>query len=115
MRVLGLALAGRFAVTAALAAHAVPLGSNMGRLATVAAPGIVQAWAGCGWGWHPVPGHWSQWRGGWVLPHCAPNRYYGGGPYWGSGGSYGAWGAPYGAGSRPDGGWQPYAGGWSNR
>ena len=41
---------------------------------------IVQVWGGCGPGGHPVPGHWSRWRGGWVPPHCAPNynRY---GPY----------------------------------
>jgi len=78
MRVLGLVLAGGLVATASMSAHAVPLGSDAERLATVAAPGIVQAWDGCGWGWHPVPGHWSQWRGGWVPPHCAPNRYYGG-------------------------------------
>jgi hypothetical protein len=79
MRVLGLVLAGGLAVTASLAAQAAPLGSNMARLGTVPAPAIVQAGGGCGWGWHPVPGHWSQWRGGWVPPHCAPNRYYGAG------------------------------------
>jgi hypothetical protein len=105
MRVLGLALAGGLVVTATLAAHAAPLGSNMARLATGAAPGIVQAWVGCGWGWHPVPGHWSQWRGGWVPPHCAPNRYYGGwGPYGGGQGPYGGW--------RYDGGWGGSYGGW---
>ena len=56
---------------------------------------IVQAAGGCGPGFHPVPGHWSRWRGGWVPPHCVPNwhgaygggyygrGYYGGGyPYW---------------------------------
>ncbi len=91
MRVLGLVLAGGLAVIASLAAHAAPLGSNMEQLRTAPTPGIVQAWGGCGWGWHPVPGHWSQWRGGWVPPHCAPNHYYGG-P-----GPYGAWRGPYGA------------------
>ncbi len=79
MRVLGLALAGGLAVTTSVAAHAAPLGSNTERLRMVSAPALVQAWGGCGWGWHPVPGHWSQWRGGWVPPHCAPNRYYGAG------------------------------------
>jgi hypothetical protein len=24
---------------------------------------IIQVFGGCGWGFHPVPGHWSQWRG----------------------------------------------------
>jgi len=63
---------------------------------TGAAPGIVQVGGGCGPGWHPVPGHWSQWRGEWVPPHCAPNRYYGGqAPYRGWGGPY------YGGGSAP--------------
>jgi len=53
MRILGLALTGGLVVTSSLGAHAAPLGSNMARLATGAAPGIVQAWGGCGWGWHP--------------------------------------------------------------
>jgi hypothetical protein len=95
MRVLGLVLAGGLAVIASLAAHAAPLGSNMEQLRTAPTPGIVQAWGGCGWGWHPVPGHWSQWRGGWVPPHCAPNHYYGG-P-----GPYGAWRGPTTAGEVP--------------
>jgi hypothetical protein len=103
MRVLGLALAAGLAVVASVAARAAPLGSNMERLKTVPAPAIVQVWDGCGWGWHPVPGHWSQWRGGWVPPHCAPNRHYGGwSPYGGGQGpygewrSYGGWGGSYG-------------------
>jgi hypothetical protein len=29
-----------------------------------------------------APGYWSQWRGGWVPPHCAPNEY---GAGWGIG------------------------------
>jgi succinate dehydrogenase/fumarate reductase flavoprotein subunit len=62
MRVLGLALAGGLAVTTSVAAHAVPLGSNTERLRMVSAPALVQAWGGCGWGWHPVPGYWNQWR-----------------------------------------------------
>jgi hypothetical protein len=106
MRVLGLVLAGALAVAASLAAHAAPLGSNLGQLRMAAAPGIVhQAWGGCGWGWHPVPGHWSQWRGGWVPPHCAPNRYYEGS------GPYGGWRGPhYWGGQGPYGGWQYYGG-----
>ncbi len=105
MRVLGLALAGGLAVTTSVAAHAVPLGSNMERLRMVPAPALVQAWGGCGWGWHPVPGHWSQWRGGWVPPHCAPNRYFEGrNPYGGGQGPYGGW--------RYYGGWGGSYGGW---
>jgi len=113
MRVLELVLAGGLAVTASLAAHAAPLGSNIERLRTAPAPALVQAWGGCGWGWHPVPGHWSQWRGGWVPPHCAPNRYYegrnpyGGGqaPYpYGGWGYYGGWGGSYGGWRGSDGG-----------
>ena len=58
------------------------------------ASGIVQVWGGCGPGGHPVPGHWSQWRGTWVPPHCAPN--YGGGYYGGGyGGGYGGYGGGY--------------------
>src|SRR5205807_909412 len=26
---------------------------------------IIQVYRGCGWGFHPVPGHWSRWRGEW--------------------------------------------------
>jgi hypothetical protein len=37
------------------------------------ASGIIQVWGGCGPGWHPVPGHWTTWRG-WVPPHCRPNH-----------------------------------------
>ena len=58
------------------------------------ASGIVQVWGGCGPGARPVPGHWSQWRGTWVPPHCAPN--YGGGYYGGGyGGGYGGYGGGY--------------------
>jgi hypothetical protein len=102
MRVLGLAFAGVLALTAPIAAaHAVPLGSNLKPVKSGTAPAIVQVWGGCGWGSHPVPGHWSQWRGGWVPPHCAPNRDGAGwgGPYGGwSPGPYrnwSAWQAPY--------------------
>jgi hypothetical protein len=63
MRVLGVALAGVLAVTVPIAAHAVALGSNLGPAKAGTAPGIVKVWGGCGPGWHPVPGHWSRWRG----------------------------------------------------
>jgi len=107
MRVLGLVAAGMLALAAPIAGHAIPLGSSMKHL--VPKGDIVQVWGGCGWGWHPVPGHWSRWRGGWVPPHCAPNHYnrgwgwgpYGGwGPYagqgvYGGGWPYGDWGGSY--------------------
>jgi hypothetical protein len=93
MRVLGLAVAGLLALTAPIEGHATTLGPSTKQL--VQAPGIVKLRDGCGWGWHPVPGHWSRWRGGWVLPHCAPNPYYGG------------W--------VPDGGWENAYGGWGGR
>ena len=76
MRALGLIVGGVLALTVSMAGHAAPSGSSMKQL--VPASGIVHIWGGCGWGWHPVPSHWSRWRGGWVLPHCAPNHYYGG-------------------------------------
>ena len=113
MRVFGLALAGVLALNIPMAARALPLGSNLGPAASGTVPGIVQVWGGCGWGWHPVPGH--QWRGGWIPPHCAPNRDGGG---WG--GSYSGWGDPYrgwggyGGGPGPYGGWRNYGGGWGN-
>ena len=93
MRALGLIVGGTLSLAASIAGHAAPSGSSMKQL--VPASGIVHVWGGCGWGWHPVPGHWSRWRGGWVPPHCAPNHYYGG------------WG-PYGAGQGPYGVWRPY-------
>ena len=105
MPILGFAVAGMLALTAPIAARAVPLGSGMEQLRTVPAPGVVQVWGGCGWGWHPVPGHWSRWRGGWVPPHCAPNHYNRG---WGP---YSGWRGPYGGGPGPYGGWQYYGGG----
>jgi hypothetical protein len=90
MRALGLIVGGMFALAASTAGHAAPSGSNIKLLAR--ANGIVQVWGGCGWGWHPVPGHWSWWRGGWVPPHCAPNHYCGGWSRYGAGqGHYGVW------------------------
>src|SRR6266481_6103632 len=106
MRVLGLALLGMLGLTAPTAGHTVLLGSSKEQLVPVS--GIVKVWGGCGWGWHPVPGHWSQWMGGLVPPHCAPNRYGGWGPYWRWPGPYGGWGAgwdPYWAWRAPYGGW----------
>lgn len=91
MRLVGLALAAGLGLTASIAAHAVPLGGQTGPAATGPAPGVVQVWGECGWGWHPVPGYWNQWQGGWVPPHCAPNHYRD----WG--GHYGGWSGPYGA------------------
>jgi hypothetical protein len=112
VRVIGLFLAGVLALMTPLMAHAFPLGSDIEHLGTVRAPGIVKAWGGCGWGWHPVPGHWSRWRGEWVPPHCAPNHYYGsGGPYGSWGGPYGYWGGYNGA-QGPYGGWRTYGGGY---
>jgi len=96
MRVVGLVVAGMLALIAPIAGQAAPVGSSMKQ--PVQATEIVKIWGGCGWGWHPVPGHWSRWRAGWVPPHCAPNRYYG---------AYGGWG-PYSAGQDPYGGWRPY-------
>ncbi len=106
MRVLRLAVAGMLALTAPIAGHGVPLGSSVKPV--VAAPGIVKVWGACGWGWHPVPPHWSQWRGRWVPPHCAPNGFYGGwGPY---GGPYGVWGGRYGPYDDWGALWYPYRG-----
>ena len=105
VRILILAVVGMLSLAAATA-NAAPPGSNERPVRTGAAAGIVQVAGGCGPGWHPVPGHWSQWRGGWVPPRCAPNRYYGDqGPYPGWGGpDYRGWGG--------SGGWyDPYGGG----
>ena len=80
MRALGLIVGGMLALTASIAGDAAPLASSMKQL--VPASGTVHVWGGCGWGWHPVPGHWSRWRAGWV---------------------------PYGAGQGPYGVWRPTA------
>jgi len=62
--------------------------------------------------------HWSQWRGGWVPSHCAPNEYGAGwaGPYGGQAGPfYGGWGnGGYGGGQGPYGGLGNYGNGWVN-
>ena len=114
MRILILAVAGVLSLVAATANAASP-GSSERPPRMGAAPGIVQVWGGCGPEWHPVPGHWSQWRGGWVPPHCAPNRYYGDqGPYPGWGGpDYRGWGAS-GGWYGPYGGGGYYGGRWGN-
>jgi hypothetical protein len=113
MRVLGLAMAAMLVLAAAMGAQAAALGSSGRQPAP--APGIIQVWGGCGWGWHPIPGHWSRWRGACVPPHCAPNRNYGGwgpyrgwgGPYYGGQGACGGWRGPYGGGDY-------YGSGWGN-
>jgi len=89
MRALGLIVGGMLALTASIAGDAAPLASSMKQL--VPASGTVHVWGGCGWGWHPVPGHWSRWRAGWVPPHCAPNHYSGWVPYGAGQGPYGVW------------------------
>lgn len=85
MRLAALTLIGALGLAAGtMSANAAPAVPALDRQA----PGIVQVWGGCGPGWHPVPGHWSRWRGGWVPPHCAPARGpwgpgpYGWRPYW---------------------------------
>lgn len=69
---LGFTVAAALGLTA-VSAHAAPVAPTHPQDSN-----IVLARGGCGWGYHPVPGHWSRWRG-WVPPHCAPNRhqYYG--------------------------------------
>ncbi len=85
MRLATVTLIGALGLAAvAVSARAAPIAPD---LAAPRSSNIVQVWGGCGWGFHPVPAHWSQWRGGWVPPHCAPNRR----PY----GPYAAW-QPYG-------------------
>jgi hypothetical protein len=104
MRILGVARAGVLALTVPIAAHAVALGSNLGAAKAGAALGIVKVAGGCGPGWHPVPGHWSRWRGEWVPPHCAPNHN---GGDWGD--SYPGRAKPYDWGAY-NGGQYPYGG-----
>jgi len=118
MRVFGLAVAGMLALSTPMMGNAAPLGSSMKQ--AVPASGIVPVWGDCGWGWHPVPGNCSRWRGGWVPPHCAPSHYYG---KWGP---YGSWDNAYGLVGRYgleddwDALWYPYRGwrgpsrGWGN-
>ena len=102
MRLSALTLIGAFGLAAtALSAQAAPVVPTP---EAHQASGIVQVWGGCGPGGRPVPGHWSQWRGTWVPPHCAPSYgggYYGGGyggGYYGGGYGGGGYGGGYGGG-----------------
>jgi hypothetical protein len=95
MRVLGLALAGVLALTLPNVAHAVPLEGKVGQNTTGIKPGSKYGEAAVGGGIRS----WSQWRGGWVPPHCVPNRDDGG------------WGSPHGGWGNPPGTWGAYRGG----
>jgi hypothetical protein len=96
-----LVLIGVLAVgAAAVSAQAAPFAPAS---ETGSTPHFIQVYGGCGWGFHPVPGHWSYWRSEWVPPHCAPN-HYGGAYAYGEGGGYGG-AYPYGEG----GGYATYA------
>ena len=94
MRLTALTLIGALAIgTLGLAAGSARAAPFVPGLDGQHSPNIVQVWGGCGRGAHPVPGHWSRWRGGWVPPHCAPSYYrpYGYRHY----GPYAGW-RPYG-------------------
>src|SRR4051794_41896447 len=83
MRLAALTLVGAVGLAiGAVSANAAPAVPNLG---PQDASNIVQVAGGCGPGFHPVPGHWSRWRGGWVPPHCVPHwrGAYGGGDYGG--------------------------------
>ena len=127
MRVLGLALAGVFALTAPITAQAGPLGSKV-RLANAGpAPSIVQVWDGNrpglhpvpngrGGGWQQVPGHSRQWNGGWVPRHWVPNGVPGGWGFYPGPGvpTYWVWGPSGGAFDYPFADWRGPTGGWGN-
>ena len=92
MRLAALTLVGAVGLAiSAVSTNAAPAVPNLGPQDS---SNIVQVAGGCGPGFHPVPGHWSRWRGGWVPPHCVPNwrGAYGGG-YYGRG--YYGGGYPY--------------------
>jgi hypothetical protein len=116
MPIARLAFAGLLALTVPIVAHADPPAGKVGPAMSGPAPGIVNVSGDCGRGWHPVPGHWSRWRGGWVPLHCAPNEYGAGwgGPYRGQAAPYGGWGGDYGGGQGPYGGWGGYGNGNGN-
>jgi hypothetical protein len=57
MRVFGLSLAGLLVLAAPLTAFAVPLAGKGGPVTPSPAVGVEKVWGGCGWDWHPVPGH----------------------------------------------------------
>ena len=40
---------------------------------TAASTNIIRVEGGCGFGWHPVPGHSNDYTGQWVPLRCAPN------------------------------------------
>jgi hypothetical protein len=103
MRLASLVLIGGLAVgAAAVSAQAAPFAAAS---ETGNTPHLIQVYGSCGWGFHPVPGHWSYWRSEWVPPHCAPNHDgYGGAYAYGEGGGYGG-AYPYGEG----GGYATYA------
>lgn len=127
MRVLGLALAGVFALTAPTAAQEGPLGSHMRPAGAGPAPGILQVWDGNrpgwhsvpnGWagGWHQVPGHSRQWNGEWVSRHWGPSGPPGGWGLYGALGvpTYWVWGPSGGAFDYPFADWRGPTGGWGN-
>ena len=66
MHLVGPALAGVLALAIPTTAFAGPLAAKTGAVIPSPAPGVEKISGGCGRGWHPVPGHWSQWRGAWV-------------------------------------------------
>jgi hypothetical protein len=79
MRLTTLALASALGLAAAsLSAQAAPLAPAPADHSSA----IVKVSGGCGWGGHPVPGHWNRW-GRWIPPHCVSN-HRGWGPYAGS-------------------------------
>ena len=111
--VLLLNLAGVLALSAAIPAHADPPPSKM---TSAGQPPSITQRAGRGSGWHPAPGHLSQWKGEWVPPHWGPNGYYGGrGPYGGLAvPTYWVWGPSGGAFDYPFSDWRGPTGGWGN-
>jgi hypothetical protein len=121
MRIVGLALTGMLAVSAATPAHTDPLGSKMAPVRMP--PGVIQMWDYGGSGRHsgaigarPTAGRAHQWndRGG--PPHWGPNRYSGGsGPYGRPGvPTYWVWGPSGGAFDYPFADWRGPTGGWGN-
>ena len=82
MRLTSLALAGALGL-AVTSASAAPISPTV----ELQSPNIVQAWGGCGWGFHPnpwgacVPNH--RW-GYWHRPWWGHRYWYGGGyyPHW---------------------------------
>jgi len=90
MRTAALAFAGALGL-AVTSASATPIAPN---LATQTDANIIQAWGGCGWGFHPNPwgrcvpnrrwGYWHRpwwrhgdWYGGGYYPHWRYRYWYG--------------------------------------